>query len=68
MNIELFIATRKEKGYSQKELAQGICTQATLSRLENNGQIPTLKILIQLCNRLELPLGELFPKVGTQNT
>lgn len=68
MNIELFIATRKEKGYSQKELAQGICTQATLSRLENNGQIPTLKILIQLCNRLDLPLGDLFPKVGTQNT
>ena len=68
MNIELFIATRKEKGYSQKELAQGICTQATLSRLENNGQIPTIKILIQLCNRLELPLGELFPKVGTQTS
>ena len=68
MNIEYFIATRKKKGFSQKELAEGICTQATLSRLENNGQIPTLKILIQLCNRLELPLGDLFPKVGAQNT
>lgn len=46
MNIEKFIITRKEKGFSQQELAAGICTQATLSRLENNGQVPTMKILI----------------------
>lgn len=67
MNIERFIEKRKSKGLSQTELSAGICTQATLSRLENNGQVPTLKILIRLCNRLELPLGELFPKVGVQN-
>lgn len=64
MNIEKFIITRKEKGFSQQELAAGICTQATLSRLENNGQVPTMKILIQLCRRLQLTLDELFPKVG----
>lgn len=50
------------------ELAEGICTQATLSRFENNGQAPNLKILIQLCNRLHLSLGELFPKVGVRHT
>ena len=64
MNIERFVEVRKEKGFSQVELAEGICTQATLSRFENNGQVPNLKILIKLCNRLGLPLGDLFPKVG----
>lgn len=64
MNIQRFINVRKQRGLSQSELAAGICTQATLSRFENNGQVPSLKILIQLCNRLGLPIVELFPKVG----
>lgn len=68
MNIERFILARKASGLSQNELAEGICTQATLSRFENNGHVPNLKILIQLCNRLNLPLGELFPKVGVKHT
>ncbi|MEG0678271.1 MAG: transcriptional regulator, partial [Carnobacterium sp.] len=29
MNIEKFIEMRKEKGFSQVELAEGVCTQAT---------------------------------------
>ena len=68
MNIERFIEARKALVLSQMELAEGICTQATLSRFENNGQVPNLKILIKLCNRLNLPLGELFPKVGVKYT
>lgn len=66
MNIQHFINARKQAGLSQSELAEGICTQTTLSRFENNGQVPSLKILIQLCNRLSLPIGELFPKVGVK--
>ncbi|SFE12740.1 helix-turn-helix domain-containing protein [Trichococcus pasteurii] len=68
MNIERFIEVRKALNLSQMELAEGICTQVTLSRFENNGQVPNLKILIKLCNRLNLPLGELFPKVGVKYT
>lgn len=63
MNIQLFIEARKAAGFSQSELAEGICTQATLSRFENNGQVPSLKILTQLCQRMGLPVGELFPRV-----
>jgi len=66
MNIQRFIYARKAQGLSQSELADGICTQATLSRFENNGQVPNLKILIKLCNRINLPLSELFPKVGVK--
>lgn len=68
MNIERFIEARKAMGFSQVELAEGICTQATLSRFENNGQVPSLKLLIKLCNRLGLPLADLFPKVGIRYT
>lgn len=64
MNIDYFIEMRKQRGYSQSELAEGICTQATLSRFENNGQIPNIKILLQLCKKLGISMEELFPKMG----
>ncbi|WP_048704280.1 helix-turn-helix domain-containing protein [Companilactobacillus ginsenosidimutans] len=60
MNIQSFVDKRKELGLSQKELSKGICTQATLSKFENNGKIPSMKILIQLCNRLGLALDEII--------
>lgn len=66
MNIKRFVEIRKAKGYSQSDLADGICTQATLSRFENNGQVPNLKILNKLCSRIDFPLSDLFPKVGVR--
>ena len=66
MNIDLFVQMRKDKGFSQIDLAEGICTQATLSRFENNGQVPSLKIVVALCKKLDLSIGELFPKVEIQ--
>lgn len=59
INIEKFIAIRKKKKLSQSELAQGICTQATLSHFENNGQVPTFKILKRLCGRLHIEIGDI---------
>ncbi|WP_125580911.1 helix-turn-helix domain-containing protein [Levilactobacillus cerevisiae] len=61
MNIDIFIETRKRLHLSQDQLAHGICTQATLSKFERNGKVPSLKILLQLCDRLELTLNDLFP-------
>lgn len=60
MNIRSFVDKRKEMGLSQKELSKGVCTQATLSKFENNGKIPSMKILIQLCNRLGIALNEII--------
>ena len=60
MNIRSFVDKRKEMGLSQKELSKGVCTQATLSKFENNGKIPSMKILIQLCNRLGIALDEII--------
>lgn len=61
MNIELFIARRKALGLSQKALSTGICTQATLSKFENNGKAPAIRIVAQLCQRLHLQLEDVFP-------
>lgn len=59
MDINRFVQRRKELGLSQVKLAHEICTQSTLSKFENNGQIPSLNILQQLCNRLGLSVDEL---------
>lgn len=60
INIEKFIQIRKKRKLSQSELAKGICTQVTLSRFENHGQIPTFKILNKLCARLKIELGDIM--------
>lgn len=61
MNIQYFVSVRKRLGFSQSELSEGICTQTTLSRFENNNQIPSIKLLIKLCDRLNISIGDLFP-------
>lgn len=60
LNIQFFVDRRHQLGFSQQELCAGICTQSTLSKFENNGKVPATKILIQLCERLDLTLADLF--------
>lgn len=59
INIEKFIRIRKRQKISQKKLADGICTQATLSNFESGIKIPSFKILNQLCQRLGIELGDI---------
>ena len=59
MDIKRFVHQRKRLGYSQVALSKGICTQSTLSKFENNGQVPSLSILEQLCDRLGLTIDDL---------
>ena len=59
MDIKRFVHQRKKLGYSQVALSKDICTQSTLSKFENNGQIPSLTILEQLCERLGLSIDDL---------
>ena len=50
---------RKQKGLTQKELADGICAQSMLSAIENDVYIPNANLLINLANRLEINLDEI---------
>lgn len=51
---------RTEKGLSQQELAEGICTKKYISMLEHNKNIPTLDIINQLSQRLQINLYETY--------
>ncbi|MDO1604824.1 helix-turn-helix transcriptional regulator [Lactobacillus sp. YT155] len=45
---------------TQSELADGICTQFTISNLERKNLPPSTEILTQLCLKLNMDLNELF--------
>ena len=53
---------RKERHMTQKELAEGICKQATISNIENKNRVNSLSILVQLCVRLDLPIDHVTQK------
>lgn len=51
---------RKASGLSQSELASGICTQATISLIENKNQLPGMTILTKICERLGITIGDVI--------
>jgi len=51
---------RKEKKMTQKELCDGICSQAEISKIENGRNSPTIDLLQQISKRLRVPLSLLF--------
>ncbi|WP_057765663.1 helix-turn-helix transcriptional regulator [Companilactobacillus tucceti] len=48
---------RKLRGISQSELADGICTQATVSLIEKKNKIPSMEILVRICERLGITMN-----------
>ncbi|MFT9267207.1 helix-turn-helix domain-containing protein [Oenococcus sp.] len=57
---KIIVARRKEMKISQIKLAAGICTQATISKLESQGLAPSPDILVRICKRLNLTLNDVF--------
>lgn len=57
---------RKARGMSQAELAKGICTQATISLIEKKEQVPSTKILLEICKRLEITLDSVIVQEDDQ--
>lgn len=51
--------TRIVKGVTQKGLAEGICTQATISNLENGSSFPGLGTLLAIASRLDIDFSEI---------
>lgn len=52
---------RKAKGLSIKSLAENLCDESTIYRLEHGKQLPRLEILNDICLKLEIPFKALFP-------
>jgi len=57
---DYIISQRKKKGMTQKELVENICSEVTLSRIENNQQTPNYNTVTKLLMKLGLP-PSLFP-------
>ncbi len=57
-----FIQTlRKEKGLTQRELADRICvSDKTISKWENGNSMPDTSMLMDLCNELDVSVNELL--------
>lgn len=57
MTTKIGEAIKKKRlvgGLTQAELAEGICTQATISNLESKGSLPTTSILLKITDKLNM--------------
>ena len=57
---EKFRIKRKELGLSQHVLAEGICEQSQISKIERGHFVPSADLLFKLSQRLEVPLDYFF--------
>lgn len=57
---DIFKQIRRKRGLSQTALAEGICTQATISLMEKQNRIPKMNILTALCSRLDITTDEII--------
>ncbi|MCM3619798.1 helix-turn-helix transcriptional regulator [Sutcliffiella horikoshii] len=59
---------RKKRLLSQSELAEGICSQTTISSIEVGRAYPSVDILYHLSNRLNVSMDYFFQNIASQNT
>ena len=57
---ELIKFNRTAKGLTQSNLAEGICTQATISNLESKSSLPTISILLQISDKLNIEFDDIY--------
>ena len=48
---------RKKHNLTQKDLANGICSQAEISKIESGTHSPTIELLYALSRRLQVPIS-----------
>lgn len=65
---EAIKAGRLKKNMTQQELAEGICTQATISNIEKAGKIPAITLLLAIADRLDIDIDELYYLMGENTT
>ncbi|KYG92222.1 MULTISPECIES: helix-turn-helix domain-containing protein [Metasolibacillus] len=58
---------RKKRGLTQKELADGICTQAMVSNFEKGEMIPSSLTLYAIAQRLGVDMNYFFDMASTDN-
>lgn len=65
MPIGAYIKQQREaKGWSQEFLCEGVCSRTTLSRIENDSQVPSFTTLNKLFEKLGLPSRQFLMLTG----
>jgi transcriptional regulator with XRE-family HTH domain len=59
-NIEYY---RKRAGMTRKDLAEGICDESTLFRIEKGSQNPRLDLLVEISHKLKVPVAFLMSEL-----
>lgn len=59
---------RREMNLTQIELADDICTQNTISKIEKHNIAPTVNILIKICLKLDLTLNDVFSDFSSKTS
>ncbi|AWE09143.1 hypothetical protein DCE79_18165 [Lysinibacillus sp. 2017] len=52
--------SRKQRGLTQQQLAEGICTQAMISHFEKGESVPSSIVLYELATRLSIDINDFF--------
>lgn len=58
---------RREMGFTQEQLAEGICHGTYISKIENGSIAPPLETLSDLCRKLGITMEQLTQKVDEEN-
>ncbi|WP_164682242.1 helix-turn-helix domain-containing protein [Streptococcus hyointestinalis] len=59
---------RKEKGLTQKELAEGICVQAVISKIEKGETTPSVDLFFKLAKKLDIDMSVISSMFDLNNT
>lgn len=51
---------RHDRKMTQGMLAEDICSQSVLSRIENNEEVPNIMVMYQLCDRLDVSIDSVL--------
>ncbi|WP_430609297.1 helix-turn-helix domain-containing protein [Enterococcus sp. DIV0876] len=57
---QIIRSIRQNRKMTQKMLAQDICSQSVLSRIENNEELPNVWVMYQICQRLGVTLDQVM--------
>lgn len=61
MDIGLAIKIiRKKRGISQEKLYENFCSRKQISRIENNKSLPSLEMILHICEVLNISLDEII--------
>ncbi|QFR70031.1 helix-turn-helix domain-containing protein [Companilactobacillus paralimentarius] len=58
---------RRSLNLTQSDLANGLCNQNTISKMEKHNMTPQMDVLIKICQRLDLSLNDVFSEFSSDS-